>query len=199
MITFIESDKNTKYYKIIQRATPYKDGKNFPLDKVVIADSSINFNTTDPTQIGGFCISSYNYIFRWLVRGDTLCEVLIPDDSKIYKTESENGIYVANKIILTNPIQMNDELAMKLYKVSELPEVSYFKALAACSIKGYKNTALRVLNDKVNDNNIDIALNEFKAFCKRREEEYDKNVFETETVKMILDRLKDIYKLKYKN
>ncbi len=53
--------------------------------------------------MGGFCITTYDYVFRWLIRGDTLCEVKIPEDSKIYKTTSNNGIYISEKIILTNP------------------------------------------------------------------------------------------------
>ena len=83
--------------------------------------------------MGGFCISTYEYIFRWLIRGDTLCEVKIPEDSKIYKTGSDNGIYLSDKIILTNPKKIDDNFAMELYLNSKLPERSYFIAIAVCA------------------------------------------------------------------
>ena len=98
-----EADRNSKYYRVIQTIKEYNDGRRFPLDEIVIADNKVDLNATDRTKMGGFCISSYEYIFRWLIRGDTLCEVKIPDDTKIYKTVSDNGIYIADKIILTNP------------------------------------------------------------------------------------------------
>ena len=165
-----EADKNNIYYRVIHDKQ-YMDGRRFPINEVVVSDEKIDLNATDRTKMGGFYISTYEYIFRWLIRGNILCEVKIPEDSKIYKTVSENGIYIAEKIILKNPIKIDDDFATELYLKSTLPEVSYFDAMAACSICGYVNTALKVCNDKVNKNNVDIAISEFEDFCKRREEE----------------------------
>ena len=143
--------------------------------------------------MGGFCISSYEYIFRWLIRGDTLCEVKIPEDTKIYKTVSDNGIYIADKIILTNPKKIDDDFAMELYRKSTLPEISYFKAMTACAICGYINTALKVCEDKVNKENVYIAISEFEDFCKRRnDEKYINEPLAIESVKILYDRLKMI-------
>ena len=128
-----ESNKNDKYYRVIHTYKEYSDGRRFPIDKIVESDLKVNLEATEVTQIGGFCISTYEYIFRWLIRGDTLCEVKIPEDSKIYKTKSENGIYLSDKIILTNPQKIDDNFAMNLYLSSKLPEKSYFIALAACA------------------------------------------------------------------
>ena len=80
---------------------------------------------------------------------------------------------------------------MELYKISTLNEISYFRAMTACAICGYINTALKVYKDKVNTQNIDIAISEFEGFCKRREEEnYCKNTLEMENVKILYDKLK---------
>ena len=185
----IEVDKTKTYYKIVQINTPYRDGKKFTIGEVSIATQKVNLQAADPKDIGGFCISDNEHIFRWIIRGDYLCEVKIPEDSKIYKTESENGIYVSNKILLTNPVKMTDEVALKLYNISNLPESSYFRALAACCIKGYINTAEKVFSEKINKNNLNIALQEFEAFCRRREEEYDIETFNLESVKLILNRM----------
>ena len=128
-----------------------------------------------------------------MIRGDTLCEVKIPEDSKIYKTGSENGIYLSDRIILTNPKKIDDDFAMELYLNSNLPEKSYFIGIAVCAICGYINTALKVLKDRVNKENIDAAIVEFEDFCKRKEEEnYINNCFEIQTVKVVYDKLKNI-------
>lgn len=123
-----EADKNIKFYRVIQTVKEYSDGRRFPIDEIVIADKKINFNVEQQIDMGGFCVSTFDYIFRWLIRGDTLCEVIIPENEKIYKTVSKNGIYIAEKIILTNPTKIDDDFATELYLKSNLPEVSYFKA-----------------------------------------------------------------------
>ena len=188
-----ESDKKQKYYRVIHTVKPYNDGKRFPIDEIVIAEQKVNLNTTDITKLGGFCVSTYEYIFRWLIRGDTLCEVKIPEASNIYKTNSDNGIYISDKIILTNPQKIDDDFAMELYLNSKLPEKSYFIAMTACAISGYINTALKVCEDKVNKENIDIAILEFEGFCKRREKEgYEANILTMNYVKILYDKLKQI-------
>ncbi|MBR1540484.1 MAG: hypothetical protein IJ629_04895 [Clostridia bacterium] len=188
-----EADKNQKYYRVIQTQREYQDGRRFSIDEVVVADKKVDLNATDRTNLGGFCISTYNYIFRWLIRGDTLCEVKIPEDTKIYKTVSENGIYIAEKMILTNPRKVDDDFAMELYQNSTLPEISYFKAMTACAICGYIKTAMKVLEDKVNQENIDVAISEFEDFCKRREDEkFSEDLLTEEPVKMLYSKLKEI-------
>lgn len=188
-----EADKNKKYYRVIQTIKEYNDGKRFPIDEVVIATKKVNLNATEPVEMGGFCISTYEYIFRWLIRGDTLCEVKIPEDSKIYKTGSENGIYISDKIILTNPRKIDDNFAMQLYLKSTLPEKSYFKAMTAVAICGYMDTALKVCEDKVNKENVNIAIYELEEFCKRRKQEHmitDPSAIER--INILLNKLKDI-------
>lgn len=192
MISFNEVNNENIYYKIIQMSSKYRDGRSFPIDEVVTSDKKINLNATTPNEMGGFYVSDYEHIFRWLIRGDTLCKVKIPANSHIYKTESNNGIYIADKIILTNPIPVDDKIATKLYNNSILPENSYFSALVVCCIKGYNNTALKVLNEKVNNNNINEAIHEFESFCMRREEESNIKIFELDSVKIIHNKLKNL-------
>ena len=192
MISFNETNNRDIYYKIIQMSSKYRDGRSFPIDEVVIADKKINLNAEVSEEMGGFCISDYDHIFRWIIRGDSLCDVRIPEDTKIYKTGSENGIYIADRIILSNPIKLDDNLVMELYINSKLPEISYFRALAACCIKGYVKTAEKVLQEKINESNKTIALQEFEGFCKRREEEYNIDTFSLEIVKNILSKLKKV-------
>lgn len=188
-----EADRNQKYYRVIQTVKEYKDGRRFPLNEIVVADKKVNLNAQKREDIGGFYISSPEYIFRWIIRGDTLCEVTIPEDTKIYKTTSDNGIYVADKIVLSDPIKLNDDLVMELYKASKLPEISYFKAMTACAICGYMNAALKVCEEKVNKNNVEIAISELEAFCTRRKDEkFIDNDTSRESLQILKNKLKEI-------
>lgn len=187
-----EVNRNEKYYRVIQTEKDYPDGKKFPIDEIVVADRKVNLNAIEQNEMGGFCISKYSYIFRWLIRGDTLCEVEIPNDTKIYKTTSKNGIYIADKIILKNPIKIDDDYAMELYKISTLPEKSYFIAMTVCAICGYMKTALKVLEDKVTKENVDIAIYELENFCKRHEEEFKIDCSKNPEVVLLKNKLNDI-------
>lgn len=188
-----EADRNGKYYRVINTVREYKDGRRFPIDEVVVADKKVDLKAEDKTKLGGFFISTYDYMFRWLIRGDTLCEVIIPDDSKIYKTISSNGIYLADKIILTNPVKVDDNLAMDLYLKSNLKEESYYMAMVACAICGYMNTALKVLKDIVNKDNVDKVIAIVSDYCKRREDEsYIEDTQAIEGIKVLNKKLEDI-------
>ena len=145
-------------------------GVNFEykIDEVNIADTW-NPNTYDPKEMGGFNFSTEDKILRWLVRGDTIYDVEIPDDAEVIDCPSESaphGVFSSNKIIRTNPRPMTDELAMNFYLKSDLPEKSYYKSLAGVAIRGYRNTALKIIEDKVNKNNIDLVLSEIEDFVK---------------------------------
>ena len=145
-------------------------GVNFEykIDEVNIADIW-NPNASDPKDFGGFNFSTEDKILRWLVRGDTIYDVVIPEDAEIIDCPSESaphGVFRSNKIILTNPRPMTDELAMNFYLKSDLPEKSYYKSLAGVAIRGYRNTALKIIDDKVNKSNIDLVLSEIDDFVK---------------------------------
>lgn len=188
-----EADRKGKYYRVIRTTTEYSDGRIFPMDKIVISDRRVNLEAIEQKDIGGFSVSTYECIFRWLIRGDTLCEVTIPEKEKIYKTINRNGVYVANKIILSNPIKIDDNFAMKLYMKSNLPEESYFKAMTACAICGYVNTAMKVCMDKVNEENVEFAISELENFCKiKNEKDYINDFSAMESVRILYGKLEKI-------
>lgn len=137
-----------------------------------------NPNTFDPKEMGGFNFSTEDKILRWLVRGDTIYDVVIPDDAEIIDCPSESaprGVFRSNKIILINPKKVTDDLAMEFYLKSNLPEKSYYKSLAGCAIKSYRNTSLKIIRDKVNKDNIDLVLNEIDDFTKSYSNENSNN------------------------
>lgn len=115
-------------------------------------------------DFGGFNYSDETCIIRWLHRGNIIYDVEVPDDADNIKIEGATTIYRCNKIILNNPREVNDEMALDFYKKSNIPEKSYYKALGAVSLMNYKNTALTIFKDKINNNTIDIALEEWNDF-----------------------------------
>lgn len=156
----------SKYLKVMFR----NKGVNFEykIDEVNIAD---NWNpiALEPKEMGGFNFSTEDKILRWLVRGDTIYDVIIPDDAEVVDCPSESaphGVFRTNKIIITNPRVMTDDLAMYYYKISDLPEKSYYKSLAGCAIRGYINTCRQIIKDKVNKGNIDLVISELNDFIK---------------------------------
>ena len=144
------------------------DDKSLALDEVIVC------NTWDPTNSdwdkrGGFNFSNDENIIRWISRGDTLCEVEVPEDAELINvsnSKTPNGIFVSNKIILKNPVFVNEDLTMELYKKSITPIKTYFETIAALAIRGCYNTSLEIIKDKVNMDNIDDVLFEYNDFIK---------------------------------
>ena len=123
-----------------------------------------NPTATSGKDFGGFNYTTIDCLLRWLHRGDTIYDVEVPKDAENIKIEGATTIYRCNKIMLTNPRKMTDEIALEIYKISNIPEKSYYKALGAVSLINYRKTALAILKDKVNKNNINLVLEEWNDF-----------------------------------
>ena len=156
-----------KYLKVMfgVSSSANKDLK-YKIDEVNIA-SNWNPMAKEQEAMGGFNFSTEDKILRWLIRGDTLYDVEIPVDAQVIDCPSKSaphGVFRSNKIILHNPRKITDEMALDLYRKSKLPEIAYYKSLAGCAIRGYRNTCLEIIKDKVNKNNIDLVLSEINDF-----------------------------------
>ena len=158
---------NLKFIKVMF-GTKSKAGNGFEY-KIGEINETDNWHpeTNDSEEIGGFNFSIEEKILRWLVRGDTLYDVTIPENTEVFDCESTSaphGVFRSNRIIINNPRPMTDEMAMSFYEKSILPEKSYFKAMAGCSVRGYMNTAIKIFTDKVIKENFELAFSEFKDF-----------------------------------
>lgn len=150
-----------------------------------------NPDASSGKEFGGINFSTPDKILRWLHRGDTLYDVTIPKDAEvidIVESATPHGVFRTNKIIISNPRKVDDEMALHFYKISTIPEVAYYDALGVVSIMNYKNTALAILNDKVNKNNIDEVLTCWNDFIYKKAERINCN----ETVILIEKMLKEI-------
>ena len=162
-----------KYLKVMfsNKSNANGTGFEYKIDEVNIA-KKWNPKADNPEEMGGFNFSVEDKIIRWLVRGDTIYDVEIPDDAEMIEINhpaTPGGVFRSNKIIVSNPRKVTDEMAMEFYKKSTIPEKTYFKAIAGCAIRGHINTAMQMIKDKVDSKNIDVALDEFKDFCTNRE------------------------------
>ena len=135
----------------------------YNLNEINIANNW-NPKATNGKDFGGFNYCSEECILRWLHRGNTIYDVEIPHDAENIRLNGATTIYRTNKIIIKNPRKVDDELALHFYKISKIPEKSYYKALGVVSIMNYKQTAYAIFRDKVNKNNIDQVLEEWNDF-----------------------------------
>ena len=177
----------SKYLKVMFGTTSGAN-KNleYKIGEVNVAD---NWNPTAEKgrDFGGFNYATEDCILRWLHRGDYVYDVEIPEDAENVKIEGATTIYRANKIIISNPRKITDEMAFEFYKKSNIPELSYYKALAAVSVMNYRNTAIQMFRDKVNEENINIVLEEWNYFMSKGDRSKA-----NETVKMINDYLLEV-------
>lgn len=149
-----------------------KSGANstleFKIDDVTVANFW-NPTNEDPKKMGGFNFSTEEKILRWLVRGDTIYDVEIPKDAEVIDCVSvtaPHGVFRSNKIILKNPRIITDDMAMDFYLKSKLPEKSYLSSIFGLAVRGHLNTAKKIIDDKVNSSNINVAINEYLDFVK---------------------------------
>ena len=140
-----------------------REDQKFEVGKVATCDTWDPTNT-DWDKRGGFNFTNEECALRWMSRGDTLYEVEIPSDGEtlvVKNDKTPGGIIVANKIILKNPIPISNELLEAYYEKSKLPLSTYFECIGLLAARSYYDLALRIIDDKVNPDNIDMAIEEY--------------------------------------
>lgn len=168
------------------------------------ADSSVRYQIGevnvashwDPTaksgkDFGGFNFSAESKIIRWLHRGDTLYDVIVPPDAEVIDvvdSATPHGVFRSNKIILQNPRKVTDEMALDFYYKSDIPEVAYYRALGAVALMDYQKTALQIFYDKVNESNVHTVLEEWNEMV------HKKGRRQNDTVLLIQDMLESLQK-----
>lgn len=108
-----------KYLKVMFGTTSGANSDvKYKLNDVTVANTW-NPNVENPKEMGGFNFSTEDKILRWLVRGDTIYDVYLPEDAEMIDCPNESaphGVFRANKIIISNPRAVTDDMAMEFYK-----------------------------------------------------------------------------------
>lgn len=155
-----------KYIKLVDGLKSNANGFKYKIGKVNVSDTW-NPTTFDPVLMGGFSFSVENKILRWIHRGDTVYDVEIPEGTEVIDCPSPNcphGVFRANKIILTNPRKVDENMVMDFYNKSKLPQKTYYQCIVVMLHKKYINVAKQIIKDKVNKDNIDDCISEFERF-----------------------------------
>ncbi len=140
----------------------------YKLDEINISNNW-NPNENEPEKMGGFNFSSEDKILRWLHRGDTIYDVIIPEDAEVILFNEEKGIYRTNKIIVTNPRKITDQMVIELYKKTTLSNKILAQCLQTLLWKNRIEVSKFIINDRVNKENVDEFIVEFEDYTKKSE------------------------------
>ena len=186
----------SNYVRVMDGLKSNASGEEFKLDEVITANVW-NPTETEPEKMGGFNFSTEDKILRYIFRGDTIYDVIIPDDAEVINVDEEKGIYRANKIIVTNPKIITEDMVIDIYKMSTLPINRYFQCIYCLLFRKYINASKYIINDIVNKDNIEEAIKEFEDFASRSNEnttvifDYDKLFPEAKEIYKILLDIRD--------
>lgn len=150
----------SKYVRVMDGLKSNAGGFKYKLDEVNIA-KKWNPSNLDPEEMGGFNFGTEDKILRWLHRGDTLYDVIIPKDAEVILVDDVKGIYRANKIIITNPRIITDEMVLDLYKKTTLSDKIIAQCLMTLIWKNRLEISKYIIKDRVNLKNIDEIFEEF--------------------------------------
>ena len=178
-----------KYVRVMDGIKSNAGGFEYKLDEVNITDKW-NPNEIESEKMGGFNFTTEDKILRWLHRGDTIYDVIIPEDAESILVNEEKGIYRTNKIIVTNPRIITDEMVMELYKKTTLSNKILAQCLKTFLWKNRLELSKYIVSDRVDKENVDEFINEFEDYTKQSESfNYDELGCEE---KIIYDMLKKI-------
>ena len=155
-----------KYVRVMDGLKSNASGEEFILDEVITA-KTWDPNEIEPEKMGGFNFSTEDKILRYIFRGDTIYDVIIPDDTEVINVDEEKGIYRANKIIVTNPRKITEDMVIDIYKKSTLSINRYFQCIYCLLFRKYINASKFIINDIVNKENISEAIKEFEDIASR--------------------------------
>lgn len=172
------------YVRVMDGLKSNAGGFEYKLDEINIAEKW-NPTTNEPEAMGGFNFGTEDKILRWLHRGDTIYDVIIPKDAEVVLCDEEKGIYRSNKIIVTNPRPVTDELVIELYHKNTLSNKIIAQCLVTLLWKKRVEISKYIIRDRVTKDNIEEILDEFIKYAG------NDNLY-SETGKEIYDILKEI-------
>lgn len=179
-----------KYVRVMDGTKSNAGGFEYKLDKINISNNW-NPNEIEPEKMGGFNFGSEDKILRWLHRGDTIYDVIVPEDAEIVLCSEEKGVWRANKIIVTNPRQITDELVIELYKKTTLTNKVLAQCLQTFLWKNRIEISKYIIRDRVNKENVDEFIKEFEDFNKKTEKfNYDELGEDSKIIYNMLNKIR---------
>ncbi|MCR5186368.1 MAG: hypothetical protein K6D97_04550 [Clostridia bacterium] len=178
-----------KYVRVIDGQKSDAGGFEYKLNEINVSNNW-NPKENEPDKIGGFNFSTEDKILRWLHRGDTLYDVIIPEDAEMILCDIEKGVWRTNKIIVTNPRIITNEMVIELYKKTLLSDAVIAQCLQTLLWKNRIEISKYIINDRVNKDNVDEYISEFENYTKKSKE-FNYHELGKES-KIIYDMLREI-------
>ena len=157
-----------KFMRVMDGTKSNAGDFEYKLDEINISDNW-NPKESEPEKMGGYNFGTEDKILRWLHRGNTIYDVIIPEDAEIVLCNEEKGIYRANKIIVTNPKIITDEMVIELYKKTTLTNKILAQCLQNLLWKNRIEISKYIIIDRVNKENVDEFIHEFENYTKKSE------------------------------
>lgn len=183
----------SKYIRLMDDTKSNAGNFELKIDEINVA-KIWNPTTYEPEIMGGFNFSTEEKILRWIHRGNTVYDVILPDDAEVIDCPSKNcphGVFRTNKIILTNPRKVTEDMVLEYYKKSDLPENTYYQCIVVLLYRNYVDVAKHLINDRINKNNIDECIKEFERMVT---DKHDGNIYEFKYDEL-WDEAKEIYNI----
>ena len=178
-----------KFVRVMEGIRSNAGGFEYIIDQVNVA-SHWNPNEKNPEKMGGFNFGCEDKILRWIHRGNTIYDVIIPEDAQVRLCSEEKGVWRTNKIIVTNPKMITHEMVIDLYNKSTLSNKVLAQCLQTLLWKNWMDVSIHIIEDKVNKENVDEFITEFENYTKKSET-FDYHELEEDS-KKIYDMLKQI-------
>ncbi len=152
-----------KFMRVMDVLNSNASGFTFKINEVMIAD---NWNplAKNPKDMGGFNYSTEDKILRWIHRGDTLYDVVIPKEAEVVKVNYAKGIYRSNMIIVKNPRAITEDLLLKLFKKSTLKNKILYECLVTLLYRNHTDIVKKIIISKINKKNINAAIKGFEKY-----------------------------------
>ncbi len=172
----------TKFVRVMDGLKSNAGGFNYKLDELNIAQK---WDTTqeDPELMGGFNFSTEEKVLRWTHRGDTIYDVIVPVDAELLLIDPIKGIYRSNKIIVTNPRPLTEDLVIELIDKTNLCNKILAESIQVLLWRNRLKSVRHLINTKVNKDNIDEILTEYKRYACNGKEDYN---FDNEAYNMLI-------------
>jgi len=170
-----EGNDMSKYIRVMDGLKSKANGQLFEINKEIIADKW-NPSKQNPEDMGGFNFSTEDKILGFIFRGDTIYDVIIPNDAEVILVDRNKGIYRTNKIIVVNPRIITEDMIIDYYKKSTLVMDGYqqYMYISCLLSKKYLKAFKCILKDIINKDNVDIIINRFeKQYCRRKNIDID--------------------------
>ncbi len=155
-----------RFVRVMDGVKSNAGGFEYKIDEINETDNW-HPEVDNPKEMGGFNFCEESKLLRWLHRGNTLYDVIIPEGAEVVEINHincPNGLFRSNKIIVTNPRKVDENMVKKLYEISDLPEKTYYQCFVTLLFRGYKNIVKYMIKDMINKDNVDRAITEFERY-----------------------------------